>query len=80
MLDEAVAAGCVIAIKPDTSSPGSMASCTQRDPTSVNAGLCITARSAQPGTALGRLLFLVMMVGVEADWAAVHPPADPDRW
>jgi len=46
----------------------------------VNAGLCVTARSGEAGKALFRALYLVAVLGVDSDWSAGRPIADPDRW
>lgn len=80
ILDAVVRSGASVGIKRDNGSGGFMASITQRNPDSVNAGLCVTARSSEVGKALFRCLFLVAVVGVEADWTAGRPVADPDRW
>jgi len=75
-----VASGAHIAVKLNQDGGGFMASVTQRNPGHVNAGLAVTARAGEAGKAMFRALFLVAVLGVDADWAAGKPPADPDRW
>lgn len=80
VLDDVLATGCVLSLKTNPGAGGYLASLTQRNPTSVNAGLCVTARARTAGVALTRVLYIVQFLGVHNDWAASHPPADPDRW
>lgn len=80
VLADVVGSGAHVAVKLDASSGGFMASITQRNPAHVNAGLAITARSSEAGKALFRAVYLVAILGVDADWAAGKAPADPDRW
>lgn len=80
IMADAVASGCHIAIKLNQDGGGFMASITQRNPASVNAGLAVTARSGEAWKALYRALFLVAVLGVDADWGKGQAPADPDRW
>lgn len=80
ILAEVVGSGAHVAVKLDAGSGGFMASITQRNPAHVNAGLAITARSREAGKALFRAVYLVAVLGVDADWAAGKATADPDRW
>jgi len=80
ILAAVVGSGAHIAIKLDQSSGGFMASITQRNPDHVNAGLAVTARSSLAEKALFRTLYLVQILGVDADWSVGQAPADPDRW
>jgi len=75
-----VASGAHIAVKLNQDGGGFLASVTQRNPGHINAGLAVTARAGEAGKAMFRALFLVAVLGVDADWAAGKPPADPDRW
>jgi len=75
-----VASGAYIAVKLNQDGGGFLASVTQRNPGHINAGLAVTARAGEAGKAMFRALFLVAVLGVDADWAAGKPPADPDRW
>jgi len=78
--DEALASGCVVSVKLNPSGGGYLASATQRNAASVNAGLCVTARARTAGVALTRCLYILRVLGLQNDWAAAHPPSDPDRW
>lgn len=80
ILEEVVSAGCHIAVKINHDGGGFMASVTQRNPASVNAGLAVSARSGEAWKALYRVLFLIAVLGVDADWGKGQPPSDPDRW
>ena len=80
MLAAVVSSGCQVSVKLNPGSGGFLASITQRNAASVNNGLCITARAGEAGKAIFRALFLVNVLGVEADWGAAQAPADPDRW
>lgn len=80
VLQEVVASGCVVTIKLNAGSTGFLGSVTQRETSSVNAGLAVTARSSDATKALFRAMFLVAKLGVHADWAASQGVADPDRW
>lgn len=57
-----------------------IASGTQRDPTSPNAGLVVTARAGDAAKALGRLLFTLVILDHKPKWEDTQPMADPDRW
>jgi len=80
VLLDLVSKGCHVAIKLDGSAGTFMASITQRNPASVNAGLAVTARSSNPEKALWRAVFLIAVLGVDTDWNKGQPAADPDRW
>lgn len=81
VLQEVVQSGCVVTVKLNAgNSSGCLASITQRSVGSLNAGLCVTARASSAGKALFRAVFLVASLGVESDWAAVHPTVEDDRW
>lgn len=79
-LSELVATGCVVSVKRDKSGSGYVGSVTQRDAGSVNAGLCVTARAAEAGKALFRVLFCISIMGPDPSWEAFGSIADPDRW
>jgi len=72
--------GVNVAVKPDPKQDGFLASATQRRTTSVNAGLCVTARAADPVTAFGRLMYLLSILARQESWEATQPMANPDRW
>lgn len=80
VLEEVGCAGVVVTVKVDKGGTAFMASATQRDPLSVNAGLCVTARASTAGKALFRLFYILHLLGPSTDWSAHHPVADPDRW
>ena len=80
VLGAVVSTGCHVAVKINHEGGGFMASVTQRNPASVNAGLAVSARSGEAWKALYRVLFLIAVLGVEADWGKGQSPADPDRW
>jgi len=80
VLAEAVGAGCHVALKKNPAGGGFLASITQRNPLHQNTGLCITARSSEAEKALFRAVYLVAVLGVDADWAQGQAPADPDGW
>lgn len=75
-----VADGVNVAIKPDPKADGFLASATQRRETSVNAGLCVTARASDPVEAFGRLMYVLGILSRTESWEATQPIADPDRW
>ena len=80
IFDAAIESGIVCTIKRDSGGSGYLASGTQRNSTSVNAGFCITARAGEPSKAWGRLMFVLHVVGVLNDWSAAGTVSDPDRW
>jgi hypothetical protein len=72
--------GVNVSLKRERKSGGFLASGTQRDPESVNAGLCVTARARDAETALGRLLFILSYLSRSDRWEDTQPLSDPDRW
>lgn len=80
VLEEVGCAGVVVTVKVEKSGTGFIASATQRDTASLNAGLCVTARARTAGKAFMRLLFTLEVVGPSGDWTRGQPVADPDRW
>lgn len=79
-IDKAVSSGCHISLKINHDGGGFVASVTQRNPGHVNAGLAVTARAKEAGKAMFRAVYLVAVLGVDADWGAGQTPADSDRW
>lgn len=75
-----VGSGAHLSVKVNPNGGGFLATCTQRNPAHVNAGLCVSARSSEAGKAFFRLLYTVHILGVEAAWADSGKVADPDRW
>lgn len=80
VLEEVGCAGVVVTVKLEKGATGFIASATQRDPASLNAGLCVTARAKTAGKAFMRLLYTLEVVGPSGDWTRGQPVADPDRW
>jgi hypothetical protein len=72
--------GVNLSLKLDPRSEGYIASGTQRRESSPNAGLVVTARARDAGTALGRLLFSLTILSHAERWEDMQPIADPDRW
>lgn len=79
-LEGAVNCGMVLSLKSDPSGVGYLAACTQRNPESVNAGYCLTARAGDPSKAWLRLLFILSCMLIDGDWAKEGTVSDPDRW
>ena len=79
-LEGATVSGCTLSVKPDSSGTGFLASCTQRNPQSVNAGYCLTARAGTAGKAWLRVLFILSCMGPDGEWAKEGTVSDPDRW
>jgi hypothetical protein len=79
-LSSQVSRGINCSVKLDPKGSNALASATQRDPASVNAGLCVTARGADAGVALSRVIFILGILDREESWEATQPIADPDRW
>jgi len=73
------ATGLVLSMKLDPKTGNFMASATQRNEQSHNAGLAVTARANSPVKALQRLLYILDILGA-GKWEDVQPMADPDRW
>lgn len=80
MFSIALEDGVQVATKPDPKQNGFLASATQRRTTSVNAGLCVTARASDPVTAFGRLMYLLSILARSESWEDTQPMANPDRW
>jgi len=76
----AVSDGVNISVKPDVRGDGYMSSATQRRETSVNAGICVTARASDPVTSFGRLMYILSILSRAESWEATQPLANPDRW
>lgn len=72
--------GVNLSLKRERKTGGFMASATQRDPESVNAGLCVTARGKDAATAFGRVLFCLTLLSKKERWEDVQPMSNPDRW
>lgn len=79
-LQEVVASGVVVSIKPDTRGKGFLAAFTQRTAGHVNEGLCVTARASHAGEALWRGVYKLVCLGLVTDWESAAGVADPDRW
>jgi len=75
-----VALGVNVSVKRERKSDGFLASATQRDPQSVNAGLCATARAKDAVTAFGRLMYVLDILSRSENWTDTAPLANPDRW
>lgn len=80
VLEQQVSAGVGVALKPNSRDGGFLASATQRDVTSPNAGLCVTARGRTALLSLLRLLFILTVLDQGEKWEDTQPMADPDRW
>lgn len=80
VLEEVSCAGVVVTVKVEKGGTGFIASATQRDAASLNAGLCVTARAKSAGKAFMRLLYTLDVIGASGDWTRGQPVADPDRW
>jgi hypothetical protein len=79
-LESSLASGVNISCKREPTKGGFIASATQRDPTSPNAGLVVTARANEGVKALARLLFVLAFLFHKPRWEDTQPLADPDRW
>lgn len=79
-LEAAVESGVNLSLKLDPKSEGCLASATQRNPASPNAGLVVTARGRDAATAWGRVLFCLAILGRKERWEETQPVANPDRW
>jgi len=78
--ERACVCGVNVAVKPDPKGTGFLASATQRRQSSVNAGLCVTARASDATTAFGRLMYILSILERSESWEDTQPVADPDRW
>lgn len=72
--------GVNISLKRERKTGGFIASATQRDPNSPNAGLCVTARGKDAATAWGRVLFCLTVLSKKGRWEDTQPLSNPDRW
>jgi len=79
-LEASVGAGVNLAVKRDPKGEGYLASATQRDSLSPNAGLVVTARGKEAGVAFTRVLYCLALLGHKERWEDTQPVADPDRW
>lgn len=79
-LEAAVESGVNLSLKLDPKGGGFLASATQRNPASPNAGLVVTARGRDAVTAWGRVLFILTLLSHKPRWEDTQPMADPDRW
>lgn len=75
-----VAGGVNISVKREPEKGSFLASGTQRDASSPNAGLVVTARAKDAPTALTRLLYTLTILSHKPRWEDTQPLADPDRW
>jgi hypothetical protein len=75
-----VASGINLAVKREKGGELFVASATQRDPTSPNAGLVVTARGRDAGIALTRVLWCLVVLSRSERWEDTQPVSDPDRW
>lgn len=79
-LESSLSSGINISVKREPSKGGFIASATQRNPASPNAGLVVTARASEGVKALARLLFTLAVLSHKPKWEDTQPLADPDRW
>jgi hypothetical protein len=80
VLEASVESGINLSLKLDPKGAGCLASATQRNPSSPNAGLVVTARGRDAGTAWGRVLYILAILGRKERWEDTQPLANPDRW
>lgn len=80
VFEAAVACGVNVSVKRERKVDGFLASATQRDPGSVNAGLCVTARAKEAVSSFGRLMFILDILTRSESWEDTAPMANPDRW
>lgn len=79
-LEYQLSAGVNLSVKRSLKEGCYIASGTQRDERSPNAGLCVTARGKQGDVALGRLLFTLTILTKHERWEETQSVANPDRW
>lgn len=79
-LEGFVSTGVNLSLKREQKHGGYLASATQRDPSSPNAGLVVTARGREATVALGRVLFCLTILARHERWEETQPVANPDRW
>lgn len=75
-----VSIGVNVSVKRSLKEGCYIASGTQRDESSPNAGLCVTARGKEAGVALGRLMFILTLLTKKERWEDTQGVANPDRW
>jgi len=80
VLEASLADGVQVSLKLDPKGQGYLASATQRRSDSPNAGLVVTARGRDGGTAWGRVLYCLAILGHKERWEDTQPVSDPDRW
>lgn len=78
--DYQVTSGVNLSLKRERKVGGFLATATQRDPRSPNAGLCVTARGKTAATAWGRVLFILSVLSEFERWEDTQPLANADRW
>ena len=78
-LEYNTAAGVNFSLKWEIKKACFLASGTQRNPASPNAGLVVTARGRDAATAWGRLLYCLTILNRNERWEVTQPLADPDR-
>lgn len=79
-LEASVESGVNLSLKLDPKGGGFLASATQRNPASPNAGLVVTARGRDAVTAWGRVVFVLALLSHKPRWEDTQRVADPDRW
>lgn len=79
-LEYHVGSGVNLSLKLEPKSGGFLASATQRNGDSVNAGLVVTARGKDAVTAWGRVIYCLTILSHAERWEDIQPLADPDRW
>jgi len=79
-LQYSLAAGVQLSVKQESDGQTILASATCRNPDSPNAGLCVTARAKEGGLAVGRLMFILDYLGIDAAWEKTVPLPTDDRW
>lgn len=80
VLDATITDGVHLSLRIDRKGECFLASATQRNRASENAGLVVTARASSPVKALMRVLFCLSVLGRSPRWEDTQPVADPDRW
>jgi hypothetical protein len=80
VLDAQIGLGINVSVKREKGGQLFVGSATQRDPSSPNAGLVITARGQSAWVALTRVLYCLVVLSRSDRWEDTQPVADPDRW
>lgn len=78
-LDHWCATGLVLSLKRDRNGGGFQGAATDRNPASVNAGLCVTMRGRSVYVALLRVLYVLDSV-LGQDWEAYLASQGEDKW